>query len=177
MTFEWILLILTGVLVAAAVQDILTLRISNLFPLAIIILFGAWVAVQGVPDNWWENVVHFLIALSGGMMLFAMRWFGGGDAKLYASCALWFDLAGSITLIFFVSMAGLILLLLMLGVRRFRRKRRPAGPFDETTPRKSMQMPYGVAIAAGTIFAIYWIGVNPPAYEVFDPTAVPIPVS
>ncbi|ASK88417.1 prepilin peptidase [Sphingorhabdus sp. SMR4y] len=176
MTSDWLLIVLTMLLVSAAVQDMATMRISNLFPVAVIALFGVWIVVHGFPDNGWENGVHFAIALVVGMGLFALGWFGGGDAKLYASCALWFDLAASPVLLLCISMAGLILLLAMLFTRRFRRKRVRAGPFQETDARKSMQMPYGVAIAAGTIFMIYWVGVNPATF-VFDPTAVSVPLN
>jgi prepilin peptidase CpaA len=177
MTSDWILIVLTALLVAAAVQDITSMRISNLFPIAVISLFGLWIAVHGFPDNGWENGVHFAIALVVGMGLFALGWFGGGDAKLYASCALWFDLAVAPALLFCISMAGLILLLAMLATRRFRRKQVRPSPFEEADIRKTMQMPYGVAIAAGTIFMVYWVGVNPGIFEVFDPTAVSIPAS
>ncbi len=177
MISDWILIVLTALLVAAAVQDMASMRISNLFPIAVIALFGLWIAIHGLPDNGWENGVHFAIALVAGMGLFAMGWFGGGDAKLYASCALWFDLAAAPALLFCISMAGVILLLAMLVTRRFRKKRVRSNPFEETEARKSMQMPYGVAIATGTIFTIYWVGVNPGMIEAFDPTAVSIPVN
>jgi prepilin peptidase CpaA len=177
MTSGWILIALTGLLIAAAIQDMVSMRISNLFAIAIIALFCLWIAVQGFPDNGWENGVHFGIAFIAGMGLFALGWFGGGDAKLYASCALWFDLAAGPVLLFSVSMAGLILLLAMLATRPFRRKRARSGPLKKFDTKKSMQMPYGVAIAAGTIFTIYWVGVNPGTFEVFDPTAVSIPIN
>jgi prepilin peptidase CpaA len=177
MTLDWILIVLTALLVAAAVQDIASMRISNLFPIAVIALFGLWIAVHGFPDNGWENGVHFGIALIVGMGLFALGWFGGGDAKLYASCALWFDLAAGPVLLFSVSMAGLILVLGMLATRPLRRKRARPSPIEKVGTKKSMQMPYGVAIAAGTIFTIYWVGVNPGTFEVFDPTAASIPIN
>lgn len=177
MTSDFILIVLSALLVAAAGQDIVSMRISNLFPIAIMALFGLWIAIQGFPDNGWENGVHFLIALVVGMGLFALGWFGGGDAKLYTSCALWFDFGASPALLFCISMAGLILLLAMLIMRRFRRIRAYSSSLEKVDTRKSMQMPYGVAIAAGTIFMIYWVGVNPSAPGAFDPTSVSIPVN
>lgn len=176
MTLNWILLALTALLVLAAIQDAVSMRISNLFSIAVVALFGLWIVVHGFPDNGWENGVHFAIALVVGMGLFAMGWFGGGDAKLYASCALWFDFASSIVLLFSISMAGLILMLAMLVTRRFRKKRVHPNPFEDENVRKTMQMPYGVAIAAGTILTIYWVGVNPSGFETFDPTAVSVPL-
>jgi prepilin peptidase CpaA len=176
MNVEWILLIFIGLLVAAAIQDMLTLRISNLFPLALFLTFGLWVSLVGWPDNWWENVIHFGLALGVGMILFAMRWVGGGDAKLYAACALWFDLQTGIQLLFLVSMSGLLLLALMLATRKLRKDRATKISRDPATGKKpQMQMPYGVAIAVGTLATLYLTGVNPPTEKPFDPTAVQMP--
>ena len=177
MTLDWILIALAGLLVFAALQDIASMRISNLFPIAIIALFGLWIGVEGFPNNGWENGVHFAIALAAGVGLFAMGWIGGGDAKLYASCALWFDLAAAPALVFWITMTGLILLLAMLVTRRFRKRRARPSPFDDPDTKKSLQMPYGVAIAVGTIITIYLVGVNPGTFEVFDPTAASIRAS
>jgi prepilin peptidase CpaA len=176
MNVEWILLIFVGLLVAAALQDMLTLRISNLFPLALFLTFGLWVSLVGWPYNWWENLIHFGLALGVGMILFAMRWVGGGDAKLYASCALWFNLQAGIQLLFFVSISGLLLLVLMLAVRKLRKAPATEMARSPATGKKpQMQMPYGVAIAVGTLATLYLAGVNPPADKPFDPAAVQMP--
>jgi len=176
LTVEWILLIFIVLLVAAAIQDMLTLRISNLFPLALFLTFGLWVSLVGWPYNWWENLVHCGLALGAGMILFAMRWVGGGDAKLYASCALWFNLQAGIKLLFFISISGLLLLVLMLAIRKLRKAQVSKAARDPATGKKpQMQMPYGVAIAVGALATLYLAGVNPPADKPFDPTAVQIP--
>ncbi len=161
---------------AAAIQDMLTLRISNLFPLALFLTFGLWVSLVGWPDSWWENVIHFCLALGVGMILFAMGWIGGGDAKLYASCALWFNLQAGIQLLFFVSISGLLLLVLMLVIRKLRKARVTKIARDPATGKTpQMQMPYGVAIAVGTLATLYMAGVSPPPDKPFDPTAVKMP--
>ena len=86
------------------------------------------------------------------MLLFAMRWFGGGDAKLYAAIALWFDLSGGVVLIFSVGMAGLLLAVTYLAARRI-------GPFrSDPEERKNRRIPYGVAIGFGAVIAAYFVG-------------------
>lgn len=175
MTVELILYLFPALLVAAALQDIARLRISNLFPLTIILLFGLWVFVQGPPDNWWENALHFLIALAIGMGLFALRWIGGGDAKLYAACALWFDLGNAVILFFLVSLAGILLLAVMLLGRRMRKKTGAENKDNPQPPKvRAIKLPYGVAIASGTIVTMILATVNPPLQDGFDPLSLPL---
>lgn len=88
------------------------------------------------------HAAHLLVALVIGMGLFALRWWGGGDAKLYAAVAGWFPVAEFFQLMFWISIAG-VLLVLGVFVRRGRMKR-PRGEAGRA-------LPYGVAIAAGMI--------------------------
>ena len=173
---NWILYAAIVVVVLAALQDLRTLRISNYFPVLLFGLFGAWLVFKGVPGNLWENGVHFLIALGFGMLLFGLRWIGGGDAKLYAACACWFDFGAALTLLFLTGLAGFLLLVLMLITRPIRR-RFSAGDQSTGEQQPKMQLPYGIAIAAGTIMTIYYVGVNPPLVDPFDPAALEFPAS
>jgi len=130
--------------IGAAVQDFRTRTISNLWPLAILILFVPAYALDVVPGALWSHGLHFLIALGVGMALFALGWFGGGDAKLYAAIALWFDLGWAIPLFLFVALAGVILAVLHIMVALLRR--------SDATRSRSMRegkIAYGVAIALG----------------------------
>jgi len=66
-----------------------------------------------------------------------------------------------------------LLLVLMLAIRKLRKDRVIRAARDPATGKKpQMQMPYGVAIALGTLATLYLTGVNPPADKPFDPTAV-----
>lgn len=155
-----ILIILYVLLAGAALQDVAMLRISNLFPIALILLFGGWLFANGVPGTIWQNGVLFLIIVAFGIALFAARWLGGGDVKLLAAIALWFDLRGGLALFVYMSLFGGLLSLLLVFARRFvpepARERlgwpglKPKGP-----------IPYGVAIAAGALLTIALQGPNP----------------
>jgi prepilin peptidase CpaA len=92
------------------------------------------------------NALHGIIALVGGMALFALRVVGAGDAKLYAAVASWFSLYDGLRLFVSVALAGLVLLMVWFVVRRMAGKRvTRAGdnPHD--------LLPYGIAISLGAM--------------------------
>jgi prepilin peptidase CpaA len=132
------------VLLGAAYSDLKQFKIPNLMPVLLLALYACYVAIVGLSAfNWW-HVAHFAIALIVGMALFAMKWFGGGDAKLYAAVALWFPLQMGHLLLFYVGTAGLILAILFILTRKFTK-----GP--DGKKRTDRRIPYGVAIAVGAI--------------------------
>ncbi|MCP3729525.1 prepilin peptidase [Sphingomonas sp. MG17] len=155
-----LLAILILLLLAAALQDIYQLRIANFFAVAIVLLFPVYAAVKGPDWSLWQNLVVFAGVFALGMAAFAARWLGGGDVKLLAATALWFDIAGAGWLIGAVALAGGIVALLFMLLRRiipesllFRTHMvalKPRGP-----------VPYGIGIAAGAISAIALGHVSP----------------
>ena len=160
MAAQLILYLLAALLVAAACQDMAKLTIANIFPTLIILLFPVWVAVAGPEADIWMNGINFLIILGVGLVLFALQWLGGGDVKLFAAVALWFDFAGIIPLVFYVTMAGAGLTIFLVLLCRVV----PAGVksrFEWAIFQRKGPIPYGVAIAIGAILCIYLQGVNP----------------
>ncbi|MCK0531158.1 A24 family peptidase [Sphingobium agri] len=157
---DLILLAVSGVLLAAAIEDIARLRISNIFPLLILGLFVPWVAVTGWENDIWQNGTLFLAVFALGCLLFGMRWMGGGDVKLLAACALWFDWGAALPWFVYVTVGGgLLALLIMVGRRMVPKAVREGSSlaiFAAGGP-----IPYGVAIAAGTVMALYMVGPNP----------------
>ena len=141
-------ILLCLLLIGAAIQDARSLTISNRWILAIILLFVpyAWVAGIGFGVGW--HLLHFVLALAVGMLLFALRWFGGGDAKLYAALALWFPVQDGLRLLVTVSIAGFFVVMIYLAIARFRKTG------DKTEPLRKRRIPYGVAIAAGGIMVV-----------------------
>ncbi|HKX36330.1 MAG TPA: prepilin peptidase [Rhizorhapis sp.] len=160
MVSQIILYLLSALLAVAACQDIAKLTIANIFPILVVLLFPAWVAVAGPEADIWMNGVNFLIILIVGLVLFAMQWLGGGDVKLFAAIALWFDFSGIVPLVFYVTMSGAALTVILALVRRTvpagMRDRLEWAIFDRRGP-----IPYGVAIAVGAILCIFLQGVNP----------------
>jgi prepilin peptidase CpaA len=160
MTKDLILLAVSLVLLAAAIEDIAKLRISNILPLLVIGLFVPWLIMAGWENDVWQNGTLFLTVFALGSALFAMRWMGGGDVKLMAACALWFDWSAALPWFVYVTVGGGVLaLLIMIGRRMVPRVVRDGSSlaiFAANGP-----IPYGVAIALGTIMALYMAGPNP----------------
>ena len=155
-----ILIIFNLLLIGAALQDVTMLKISNLFPIALILLFGVWLYANGVPGNLWQNGVMFLIVFAVGIGLFAIRWLGGGDVKLLAATAPWFDLHGGLLLVPYITFCGGLLSLLLI----FGRRMIPSGARDRLAwpgLKPKGPIPYGVAICAGALFALALNGPNP----------------
>jgi prepilin peptidase CpaA len=137
-------------LIAAAISDLRSFRIPNIFPAVLILLFIVVHGIAGFAAPLWENALHFLLALAVGMGLFSRGWIGGGDAKLYAAAALWFSWTGAIALVFMTTMAGLLLTLTFIAARML--------GLRKNTPKEDRRIPYGVAIAAGAILSAMWSG-------------------
>jgi len=142
-------------LIAAAVSDVLTMRISNRLPLAIAVLFLLAAPFAGLDAG--TVLLHVLAAavlLLVGFGLFASRVLGGGDAKLMAAVALWVGLPGLPPFLFGMSLAGALLALVLLA---FRRVMLPASAarygWIARLHDGNAGIPYGVAIAAGALLA------------------------
>ncbi len=149
---QWLALILAILLIAAALEDAVRLRISNLTVGLVLVAAIVAAITAGFDLRLWQNLVVFLVLLAVGTPMFAAGRLGGGDVKLLASVGLWFDLAGAVWLLVAVALAGGVLALLILLIRSINwseeiRRRvvllRPGGG-----------IPYGVAIAAGALIAM-----------------------
>lgn len=146
---QWLALVLIALLVLAAVQDCIQLRISNLLTAAILISAIVAAAVVGPTLALWQNLVVFAALLAVGTLLFSAGMFGGGDIKLIAATGMWFNLDASWRMLLMVLLAGglvtiLIVLLRLIGWPQAMRDKvavlRPKGG-----------IPYGLAIAIGAI--------------------------
>jgi prepilin peptidase CpaA len=135
----WLVALLIMALAAAAIEDLVRLKISNLTCVAV--LAGALVAValQGLSWSLWQNALLCVLIFAVGTPLFAAGWLGGGDVKLLAALGLWFDLGAALGLIAAIFLAGGVLGLVYLTARLF-------------TQRRDRRIPYGLAIVGGALF-------------------------
>lgn len=146
-------------LAIAAISDLRAFRIPNILPTMIITLFGIIHAISGFSASLIPNFLHFMLALAVGMLLFSRGWIGGGDAKLYAAVALWFNWQGAVALIFLTSLSGLLLAIAFV-VTRMSGVRRNQKDTDERKSKLERRIPYGVAIALGAVLTSFWVGWN-----------------
>ncbi|HEX4762304.1 MAG TPA: prepilin peptidase [Sphingomicrobium sp.] len=141
---SWLLLILAAALAAAAIEDAVRLRISNVTCLAVLISALVAMGLEGFPLALWQNALVFVVLLVLGTPLFASGKVGGGDIKLLACIGLWMDFRSVFWLLAAVFIAGGVLALLYLGPRIVI----PAPRGEDGKPIRR-QIPYGLAIVAG----------------------------
>lgn len=151
--------VFAAILLGAAISDAWRYRIANFYPLFVIGLFAAaWWLGFPFDATLWSHLLHFSAALLAGMLLFHFRWFGGGDAKLYAAIALWFGIGDAVFLLFTTTMSGAVILLIRILFHILRGFTGSA--VEAPTGRKALlarKIPYGIAIATGGIVSLFWI--------------------
>jgi prepilin peptidase CpaA len=145
-----------AILVGAAARDMRAFRIPNALPIALIALFLTGVVAGIIPvGQLGSHSIHFVAALGGGMALYGMRWFGGGDAKLYAATALFFPFGDGIFLLLWIALAGFGVLIATMGWRVLSAIYSAPLPTSQISARKmDRRIAYGIAIAVGGIGAI-----------------------
>jgi len=151
-----LLLIFPALVIAAAVRDLTSFTIPNTLPLALIVAFPVAALALGLPLS--AIGLGFAVgaaALVVGMGMFAARWIGGGDAKLFAAAALWLGLPGLMTYLLITGVAGGVLAVSLLALRSTPvRAVMPAGPaWFARLAQPGENVPYGVAIAVGALAA------------------------
>ncbi len=146
---SWLIIVLVCAMVAAAIEDALRLRISNVTSL--VVFAGALVAAVIEGPSWalWQNVVAFAAILTLGTFAFSAGLLGGGDVKLFAATALWFDLKSTLWFVALTFIAGGVVAVGYLLSRPW--SRRTQGK------KRERRVPYGIAIAAGALILGYLV--------------------
>lgn len=146
-------------LLLAAVSDIRTMTIPNKLCLGLALaFFPAALFAHLSLAQWLECLSMGGIGFCLGVALFALRLMGGGDAKLIAAASLWLGLNGFIAFIVYTALFGGVLTLGLLVVRSLVRDYAlNVGEWPRWIARHldaKGDIPYGVAICLGGIFAI-----------------------
>lgn len=151
-----LLLLVGGAIIAGAAYDVATFTIPNWISLALLILFP-FVAIAA-DLTWAEAGIHAgmgLASLVVGIVLFAGRIIGGGDAKLFAAVSLYVGFAWFGIYVFAVAVAGGLLAVTVLALRQAAAYGVGAQfPWVQNFAKSSVGIPYGVAIAAGGLFVL-----------------------
>ena len=140
----------------AAAKDLTSYTIPNWISLSLAGAFLPAALAAGVALP--QLGLHLAIglgALLAGMALFALRWIGGGDAKLLAAAALWLGWPALAPFLIATVLTGGALSLAILSLRApLLRPLVLSGPawFVRLAEPKE-GVPYGVAIAVGALTA------------------------
>lgn len=150
-----LLSVLPGLVIAAALSDLTTMRIPNWLSGSLILGFFPAALVVGLPvDMVGMHGGVAVIALLVGMGLFALRVIGGGDAKLIAAACLWLGPAASFEFILWTAVFGGLLSLALIVARRDVAPHIVGGPvWVHTLLETKGDIPYGIAICAGALMA------------------------
>jgi prepilin peptidase CpaA len=144
---SWLVVFFVVILLTAAVEDAVRLRISNVTSLAICLCAIVAMALSGFPLALWQNVTVFVLVLTIGTAAFAAGWLGGGDVKLIAAIGLWFDLRSAVALIAAILIAGGVLAVAYIAARSVRR-------IGSDSKSRGGKIPYGIAVVVGTLLVM-----------------------
>jgi prepilin peptidase CpaA len=164
------LTIFSGLLVWAAVSDFRRYIIPNQVSLGALALYPVYVLSAPEPVNWQWALVMAGVFFAVGFVMYVLKAMGAGDAKMLPVVMLWVG-AKDFTTFIAVLVAGSIALALVVGVRtamaQIRASENEAGGAAVAisglarfgrligelrhVPFLKIQVPYGVAIAAGGI--------------------------
>ena len=106
-----------ALLFAASCWDVLRLRIPNVIPLALALLFALRLVIGPGVAAPLDHLLAMGLALLALLPLFALNMLGGGDVKLLAAVALWLGMDRLAALLILVGIVGGLFALLWLAMR------------------------------------------------------------
>jgi prepilin peptidase CpaA len=162
MTDLLILTLFPTLVVAAAIGDVLTMRIPNWLNAATALSVLPMALLAGMPlDVAQWHLLGGAVLLVFGFALFARGFIGGGDAKLMAAVGLWIGWSALLPFVIVMTLAGgALAILYKVGqlVRTDIEVRDVA--WLKRVIRADLQLPYGIAIATGALWvysATWWM--------------------
>jgi prepilin peptidase CpaA len=151
-----LVLLFPALILAAAFSDAISFTIPNWIPLALLALFPVAGLAVGLPlPTFGMHLAVGVAALLAGMIMFALRWMGGGDAKLIAAVSLWLGWSALPTFVLATAVTGGGLALVLMSLRSAALRPMIAlGPsWVNRLAEPGQGIPYGVAIAFGALAA------------------------
>ncbi len=137
----------------AAASDLLTMTIANRVSLVLVASFFVLAALAGMSGA--DVLAHLgagAAVLAVTFTFFALGWIGGGDAKLAAATALWLGFGHLLEYLFYASLIGGGLTLLILEYRNRPMPQLLVGhEWAERLHHQRAGVPYGIALAAAAI--------------------------
>ncbi len=143
----------------AMVTDARHLKIPNWVSGALIVLFFLHIPFSEYSMPVWNHLLVALGVFAVGFLLFALRWFSGGDVKLMTAVSLWAGPSQIFSLVTLTTLIGAVLALGVLAATKWSDK----GIFylvsvhlDGLVPRWARRglCPYGLAIGSASLITI-----------------------
>ena len=151
-------------MMVAGIGDFLSYRIPNWLTGLIALTFFPMALLMGMPlDLLLWHVATGVALLAVGFGVFAMGWFGGGDAKLLAAAGLWFGWPAAMQFLVLTALAGGVLALVACAWAALQADQEMRGRrWVDRVRHAKLDLPYGVAFAAGAVLAFpqsWWMQV------------------
>lgn len=151
--FEYTLMFVFPLAMAyAAASDLLTMTIPNRISL---LLLGSFLVLGPLSGMSWEVFGQHLATgaavLTVGIILFSLRIFGGGDAKLIAAASLWLGSDQLGLFLGYVAIIGGILCTVILIYRRIPTEAYALPGWAARLHLPKTGVPYGIAISGGAL--------------------------
>ena len=151
----WIIFV--GIMISAAVIDLIWYRIPNAFVVALAVLFAIVAVLHWNDVEWLGHIAAFVLVFGAGIFLYAIRQMGAGDVKLLGVVALWSGVYALPSLLLFVSVCGLagmlVILVLRMIVPRLQSNKVPAPHAFPRVLTRGQGIPYAIGIGPGAIIA------------------------
>ena len=149
-------------MIAAGIGDCLTMKIPNWLNGLIGVSFFGAAFVAGMPlEQIGWHVATSVVVLFLGFGLFAAGFLGGGDAKLLAVAALWLGSGQLLEFLVIMALAGGVLAVVMQVWWWIKLEVDLRGSDKvKSKVKASIDLPYGIAIAVGALFAFrhsWWL--------------------
>ena len=153
----------TGAL--SGLSDMRGMTIPNFYSVIVIGAFALAFAVAwaigpqyvffGLKSHLLAGVMVFGVTVA----LFALRVIGAADSKLASAYALWVGIPGLPAFLFYTAMAGGLLALVSLAMKKWKFvKSPPPGSWPARVQAGESKVPYGVAIAVGALASFVKLG-------------------
>ncbi len=137
-----------------ALSDLRRRRLPNTSVACFAALYFAHAWFAEAPRSGIEaHVATGVAALALAAIPFHFGRLGGGDVKLFGAVFLWSGPLHAATVFFIVSLCGLMLALAQIALGTWQRDRTAPPPLAWLSPARGV--PYGVALAAGGIVAVW----------------------
>ena len=161
------LYILPTLLIAAALGDLMSLRIPNWLTLLTAGLFFPTALLLQMPlAEFGSHILAGVLLFIIGYLLFTFGIFGGGDGKLMAAAGLWFGVSKIVPFLLFTAFAGGVLAVAVIAWSvvmmswEIEGDTAPFAGFAKKLRTMTPSVPYGVALAVGGILAFkdtWWL--------------------
>jgi prepilin peptidase CpaA len=141
----------------AAIIDMRVRRIPNVLTATLAGIAVGLHASRGLADAALA-IAAGLTAFALGSIVFRLGWFGGGDVKLLAAACALISLPQCVTLVALILAMGAVLALTSAAMqgRLLALLRSTAAVAAHGAPTERFTLPYGVAIAAGSVAYTAW---------------------